>query len=250
MADGIYFETISLIDGSPVIVAIRGADAARKEKDDGANDKTGAMIQSYIMPCDISPGEAARSGADESVCGDCPHRPILARVSEDARCYVNLAYGPRTVWDAVKRGAYRRATLAEACDYVRGLPVRFGSWGDPGAVNPAIWIALAEHASERTGYTHRWRDSGAALRGICMASVDSESERDAAHAAGWATFGVDKTGEWERVKGEARCPSSAEAGKKKVCRTCPIKCNGAGLSVVIMDHAPGGIGRTFGRKAK
>lgn len=248
MADGIYFETTSLIDGSPLLVVLRGAHAARAKRDEGANDKTGAMIQSYIMPRDIAPGEAARTGADESVCGDCPHRPILARVSGNPRCYVNLAHGPRVVFEAVKRGAYRLATLAEACDYVRGLPTRFGSWGDPGAVDPAIWIALAAHASERTGYTHRWRDTGAALKGICMASVDSEDERDAAHAAGWATFGVDEDGSWQRTKGEARCPASAEAGKQVTCRTCPIKCNGAGLSVVIMDHAAGGIGRTFGRR--
>ena len=82
-----------------------------------------------------------------------------------------------------------------------------------------------------------------------MASVDSEAERDEAHTALWATFGVDETGEWDRVKGEARCPASAEAGKQVNCRTCPLKCNGAGLSIVIMDHAPGGVGRKITRKA-
>jgi hypothetical protein len=249
MADGVYFEATSLIDGKPLVIVLRGRDAALAEKDDGANDKTGAMIQSYIMPRDESPTDAARSGADVSVCGDCPHRPILARESGAARCYVNLGHGPRVVYAAYLRGSYTRVNLLGACAYVAGLPTRFGSWGDPGAVDAQIWHALSMHASERTGYTHRWRDTGAALRGIVMASVDSETERDEAHAALWATFGVDDTGEWDRIKGEARCPASAEAGKQVTCRTCPLKCNGAGLSIVIMDHAPGGVGRKAGKKA-
>jgi len=249
MADGVYFETVSLIDSKPIVIVLRGRDAALAEKDENANDKTGAMIQSYIMPRDESPTDAARSGADVSVCGDCPHRPILARETGAARCYVNLGHGPRVVFDAYKRGVYQRVNLLGACAYVAGLPTRFGSWGDPGAVDAQIWHALSMHASERTGYTHRWRDTGAALRGIVMASVDSEAERDEAHAALWATFGVDDSGEWDRVKGEARCPASAEAGKQVTCRTCPLKCNGAGLSIVIMDHAPGGVGRKAARKA-
>ena len=249
MADGVYFEATSLIDGSPVYVVLRGRKAALAERDEGANDKTGAMIQTYIMPRDIAPTEAARTGADAAVCGDCRYRPILARVSGGPRCYVNLVHGPRIVFDAVKRGVYQPVNLLGACAYVADLPTRFGSWGDPGAVDPVIWHALAQTAGERTGYTHRWRDTGAALRGVCMASVDSEAERDEAHAALWATFGVDETGDWDRVKGEARCPASAEAGKQVTCRTCPLKCNGAGLSIVIQDHGPGGIGRKAARKA-
>ncbi len=249
MADGVYFETTSLIDGKSVYVVLRGRKAAQAERDEGANDKTGAMIQVYIMPRDESPNDAARSGADATVCGDCIHRPLLAKISGKPRCYVNLGHGPRVVYDAVLRGAYKPVSLLGACAYVAGLPTRFGSWGDPGAVAAEIWHALALRASERTGYTHRWRDTGAALRGICMASVDSEAERDEAQAALWKTFGVDETGDWQRSKNEARCPASAEAGKQVTCRTCPIKCNGAGLSVVIMDHAPGGVGRKIKRKA-
>lgn len=251
MADGVYFETNSLIDGEPVYVLLRGRDAAIAERDAGANDKTGAMIQTYIMPRDVSPLEAVKTGADASVCGDCPMRPLLAsRVPGSPRCYVNKGHGPRVVWDGIQRGIYQRVNLLGACAYVAGLPTRFGTWGDPGAVDAQIWFALAMHASERTGYTHRWNDTGAALRGLVMASVDSIEERDAAHAALWATFGVDADGTWERARGEARCPASQEAGKQVVCRTCPIKCNGAGLSIVIQDHGPGGIGQKAARAAR
>ena len=257
MADGVYFETNSLIDGEPVYVLLRGRDAAQAARDEGANDKTGAMIQTYIMPRDVSPLDAVRSGADESVCGTCPMRPLLVKAAEAAtpgvklpKCYVNKGHGPRVVWDGIQRGIYQRVNLLGACAYVAGLPTRFGTWGDPGAVDAQIWFALAMHASERTGYTHRWRDTGAALRGLVMASVDSIEERDEAQAALWATFGVDSDGTWERARGEARCPASQEAGKQVKCRECPIKCNGAGLSIVIQDHGPGGIGQKAARAAR
>ena len=71
MADGIFWLANSRIDGKPLVLVLRGADAARKEADSGANAKTGAMIQTYIMRADIEPQEAARIGEDYSVCGDC-----------------------------------------------------------------------------------------------------------------------------------------------------------------------------------
>jgi len=251
MADGIYFESTSLIDGSPVYVILRGRKDAMKSAHGKANAKTGAMIQTYIIPRDVAPGDSAKSGADVSVCGDCPHRPALAKESGAARCYVNLAHGPRIVFDAVKRGAYRPTDLRGAVAYVRGLKLRMGAWGDPGAVDAVIWHALAASASEHTGYTHRWRDTGAALRGICMASVDSIAERDEALALLWATFRVADGREdaRERVKGESQCPASAEAGKRLTCAECPIKCNGATGGRVIIDHGPGGLGRKIARDA-
>ncbi len=40
------------------------------------NRKTGDMIQIYYLPVNIPPTEAVKTGADESVCGDCKLRPI------------------------------------------------------------------------------------------------------------------------------------------------------------------------------
>jgi hypothetical protein len=82
-----------------------------------------------------------------------------------------------------------------------------------------------------------------------MASVDSVSERAEAMALGWATFRVstDRDDARDRVKGEAQCPASAEAGHKVTCASCPLKCNGATGGRVILDHAAGGIGRQIAR---
>ena len=215
MADGIYYETTSEIDGAPLVVIFRGRKAALRELRDGsnrgANSKTGAMVQSYILRADVAPGEAANTGADASVCGDCEHRPALVRGGNGAaRCYVNLAHGPRVCFDAYKRGSYRRVTdLRDIAAYCAGVPVRGGSYGDPGAVHPSLWFAAFSLASERTGYSHRWRDTGRELRGLVMASVDSVAERDEALAAGWATFRVAATREAARarISGEAQCPA-------------------------------------------
>lgn len=259
MADGIFFETTSLIDGAPIVLILRGRDDAIAELDMHANDKTGAMIQSYILRADVPPMEALRNGSDESVCGDCAHRPAVRRAAiaageaPEAPCYVAVFHGPRVCWKAYRRGSYRRATsLLELSAYCKGLPTRFGSYGDPGAIPVYLWAMLAHAASERTGYTHRWRDTGAELRGLCMASVDSVEERSEAWALGWATFRVADSLESaaDRPKGEARCPASAEAGKQVNCRTCPLKCNGVGGGGrVIIDHGLGGLGRKLAKSA-
>ena len=114
-ADGIYWLAHSRIDGKPLVLVLRGANAARAEVDKGANTKTGAMVQSYIMRADVEPQVAARIGEDYSVCGDCVHRPRLVRQGNGAApCYVKLFHGPRVVWDAFRRGAYARAHSVDA----------------------------------------------------------------------------------------------------------------------------------------
>lgn len=254
MADGIYWLTESRIDGKPIVLVLRGAEAARKERDAGANSKTGAMVQSYILRADIEPQEAARIGEDYSVCGDCVHRPHLVKAGNgEAPCYVKLFHGPRVVWEAYRRGAYARAYSVDALRaYCAGLPVRMGTYGDPGALHTATWRALLAGATSRTGYTHRWRDTGAGLRGLAMASVDSIGERDEASALGWGTFRVatDRAEAAQRVRGEAQCPASAEAGQRVTCRTCPLKCDGATGGRVIIDHGAGGEGRRIARELK
>lgn len=221
----VVFEGPSAIDGAPIAVILTGFANA------STNLKTGAMIQSYIVRSDLPPVEAWREGEDASVCGDCPLRSPAAGGS--GGCYVNKGHGPRAVWDAYKRGRYERASVAFAAKAIAdtGRAFRMGTYGDPGAVPQAgaFWRGLlVDMAPEttHTGYTHRWRDTGADLLGICMASVDSIAEMQEARARGWATFRVVGLGVREPMRGEARCPASAEAGKRVTCETCPMPCNG------------------------
>lgn len=217
----IIYEGPSAIDGAPIVVIITGT-AQRS-----TNRKTGGMLQSYIMRSDVEPTAAWSQGLDVSVCGDCVHRSPAS--GGEGTCYVNKGQGPLAVFKAYKRGLYPRITYAVWRTLPASLrPFRMGTYGDPAAVPNAgvFWSAYTLRSEARTGYTHRWRDVGASLRGLCMASVDSESEALEAQALGWATFRVAPYGDHHRLRSEAYCPASEEAGKRVTCETCPLKCNG------------------------
>ncbi len=69
------------------------------------NRKIGDLPQLWILHASMPPADAARSGRDASVCGDCP----LRGDGKHRGGYVDLVRGPRSVWDAWKRGRYRDA---------------------------------------------------------------------------------------------------------------------------------------------
>ena len=64
----LLYDGPSRLDRAPIIVLATGIDTPSK------NQKTGPMVQTYILRKDISPSEAVRSGADYSICGNCIHR--------------------------------------------------------------------------------------------------------------------------------------------------------------------------------
>jgi hypothetical protein len=232
----IVYEGTSAIDGSPIAVIITGL------KVKSTNAKTGGMVQSYIIRTDVAPTDAIRQGLDVAVCGSCPLRSVASGGS--GACYVNVGHGPLAVFNAYKRGRYTRQPVAWAAFDIAdtGRAFRIGTYGDPGAVPNAgaFWRDLTARLAPETGitgYTHRWRDTGAGLKGLCMASVDSPEEYAEAQARGWATFRVARKGDALRFKGEARCPASAEAGKRVTCETCPITCDGT--------LRPGNVGRVI-----
>lgn len=211
------YQGASAIDGAPIVGLLIGL------QQKSTNRKTGGMLQTYIMRADVPPIQAKKTGADVSVCGDCPHR--------GRSCYVNIGHGPRSVYCAWKRGRYPRSGGAELLERIAasGQALRIGTYGDPGAIPGAgsFWRDLASAAPRHTGYSHRWRDCGASLRGIVMASVDTLEQAQQAQSEGWATFRVAPIGERERIKGEAYCPAAIESGKRTTCDACPIPCDGS-----------------------
>lgn len=205
----VIYQGPSLLDGAPIIAVVTSR---------STNAKTGPMLQSWILREDIPPAEAVKSGADYSVCGACVHR--------GGSCYVAIHRAPSSVWKTYQRGRYTFAASPEALTSLGfGHRVRVGSYGDPAAVPARIWEALLSRADGWTGYTHQWR-SALALQPYTMASVDSEAEREEARALGWRTFRVRARGA-ARLKGEAACPASEEAGHKLTCAQC-LACRGAG----------------------
>lgn len=226
----------SRIDGAPVVVIATGLGRASE------NDKTGAMVQTWILRADMHPVEAVQTGADEAICGDCPLRPLNARQAKGAAmCYVNKGFGPASVYRAYLAGSYpvlspaRVKRLAAAA----GRPIRFGAYGDPAAAPLSVWRAL-DGGKRHTGYSHQWRRFRG-FRSLTMASADSLADARTAWRRGWRTFRVISSVD-EVQANEILCPASAEAGKRTSCDKCGL-CDGARAgdrrkSIAIVDHGP------------
>ncbi len=234
----ILYQGPSAIDGKPIVVIATGF--AKQS----SNGKTGNMIQTWIIRQDIAPNAATKTGDDESICGQCIHRPALKKQIEalgekHIRCYVKVWQAPLSVYKAYKRGIYPVAShddVAKLCD---GLMVRFGSYGDPYAAPIALWKAMASKALGWTGYTHQWRKAGIDWAKLVMASADSLADMLEAHGKGYRTFRVTAK-PFENVKGlEAVCPASKEKGARTDCATCRA-CMGMGgkakVSIQIARH--------------
>lgn len=231
----IAYEGPSLIDGKPIVVIVNKLDGSD-------NAKTGAIVQSFIIRADVAPTDALKTGADVSICGECPHRPILARDNGQAPCYVNVGRSVRAVYDAYKRGRYTRADAATIARALAGKVVRLGTYGDPAAAPVTMWAQITRYAAGRRGYTHQWARAdfdAQAWAPLVMASADNVDEAARANLLGMRVFrvsiGVDVQA------GEAMCPASAEAGRRATCAKCTL-CSGTSIQardVVIADHAVG-----------
>ena len=223
------WQGISQIDGVTPIVVIATFGKAGKAS---ANEKTGDMIQTFILRADMEPWEAIQTGQDEAICGVCPHRGKAS--GGTGACYVRVYQAPLSTWRSWDRGN------AEAFDLerFRGRKVRIGSYGDPAAVPVAVWQEIVAVAAATTGYTHQWRKADPAFAAFCMASTDSVAERREARLMGYRTFHVRALGTG-KGKGEIVCPASAEAGKRTVCASC-LQCGGTGNGrtgdITIMAH--------------
>lgn len=240
----------TLSRGRFVVVAVLG---------NSANEKTGAMIQVYILADEGSkPTETIRDGSDAIVCGDCPMRGILAKYRREdvpadlegeggklRACYVNAGQGPRIVFETYRRGGYVEYNASEHDQFFAGRMIRWGSYGEPVLIPLPIVSHLSEIASGWTGYTHQWhRPEFQGYRPFFMASVHAD-QYNAARLLGWRFFHSSNSA--EPIPGTIVCPASAEAGKRLTCSECGI-CNGndrdqfaaPAVSVRLLVH--GGFG--------
>lgn len=232
----IAYEGPSLIDGAPIVVIVNKIISASK------NDKTGAIVQSFIIRSDVAPVEALRTGQDESICGDCEHRPALASKTGKPICYVQVGKSVQSVYHAYKRGRYTRADAATIASALAGKIVRLGTYGDPAAAPVTMWAQITRYAAGRRGYTHQWDRPDFDVQAwspLVMASADTIDQAARANLLGLRVFrvsvGVDQQAS------ETICPASAEGGRKSTCAKC-ILCSGTTIQardVVIADHAAG-----------
>ena len=246
MANGaILWEGPSQIDGQPIMLIATGLKATSR------NAKTGNLVQTWILRSDIKPTDAAKTGADESICGACPHRgEIVDGKNVNRSCYVTLFQAPLNIFNTSKRGKYPREHN-RAADLLAGRNVRLGAYGDPAAVPFHVWEQMLKHAARGTGYTHQWKTCDSRFARYCMASADNMQEAQEAQAMGYRTFRVGTPAE-KVARGEFLCPASKEAGAKINCAAC-LACGGKSspnrASVFIPAHGAKNKFTAFERRA-
>ncbi len=211
----ILYKGPSQIDGKPIVVIATGI------FDKSTNDKTGDMIQTWIMSAVMAPIQAKKYGYDYSVCGECKHKHA-------GSCYVNIAHGPHNSYYAYLNDRYVPFE-AKHLELFKGRKVRLGSYGDPAAVPTEVWESICSAAEGHTGYTHQWNTSfiDPKLKALCMASCDNEVEYNKATALRWRSFRVRTDANQPLLENEFVCPASNESGNKTNCSKCKA-CMGLG----------------------
>jgi len=215
----------SEVDGRPIVAVLTGLQGP------SSNRKTGDVLQLWIFPQGESPSAAVKTGADASVCGQCRHRPSLG-----GSCYVRTSDAPRAVWASWSRGRYPVVDHATLSALVDGALVRLGSWGDPAAMPLSAVLPWIGSAARVVGYTHQWGEPFALpWRALCMASVDSATERIRARAAGWRTFRIRSRGGSVET-GETVCPYEVTGLQCAACMACDGMSRPRARDIVVEVH--------------
>jgi hypothetical protein len=212
----------SSYDGEPIVVIATGFTEA------SSNDKTGKMIQTWILPENTPPHHAFKDGSGQSVCGNCPHAGY-----NNNTCYVIWYQAPLSIWNCYKRGNYQ--DIGNDWHLFDDVILRLGSAGDPAMAPEDVWKQPILRAKNHTGYTHQWRQEWAQhLKGICQASCDGFNDYLEATAHGWRTYLVTPAGTPDPA-GTVHCAASNEKGHKTNCAICHL-CDGTSANVVIHGH--------------
>ena len=195
------------------------------------NDKTGDMLQTWILRQDMHPVEARTTGGDRSFCGDC---------SIKHQCYVDWGKAPSSIWQAFRRDAYvdlrRKPSLIRR--FSEGREVRLGAAGDPAMLPLSAWENLLIRAKGWTGYSHQWREAWAQpMRELVMASVESAADADIARAMGWRTFRV-RTKAQPLLRHEIACANELTGRQCKDCLACDGALKPSAASIAIVVHGP------------
>ena len=171
------------------------------------NDKTGDMIQTWILRRDIDPLVAVNTGSDAPICGSCPLR-------SGQGCYVTVHQAPLQVWRTYQRGGYPALNKRR----IVGREIRLGAYGDPCAVDFEVWHDIVQVVPKWTGYTHQWRTADQRFKDLLMASTHTLAENDVAQSMGWRTFRA-KLKDEPLASNEFYCPSDRGI-QCRDCRAC------------------------------
>lgn len=224
--NGILWQGASKFDGKPIAAILTGSEASGSK-----NKKTGAMQQVYIIRSDINALDAVKTGADRSVCGDCPNRGN--HKGKQRACYVSIFRGPNAVSKKLLRGGHKPGAKINPKQ-----PTRLGAYGDPGLIPIECIRSITANSSGWTGYTQMWKKLPRDYAKYLMASVNSEEDAEIAKGMGYRSFYAVPIGSKTPVC-MLNCPASEEAGHLVQCKNC-LKCNGGtGKDIWIRAHGRG-----------
>jgi hypothetical protein len=211
----ILYQGPSKFNGKPIIVIANGLIT------DSQNEKTGNMVQTYILCADQNPVSANYNFKDDAICGYCKH-------AKHGTCYVTLHEGPYSVYYAYLRGLYPVYNEAEHSELFKDKSVRLGSYGDPAAVGYEIWENILKLTNKFTGYTHAWGNKkiDPRFKNIIMASCDTIKETQKAQSVGWRTFRIRLSKNDVILDNEFICPAGKEnENSEMTCSKC-LNCKG------------------------
>ena len=204
-----------------------------------ANVKTGDMAQVWILNKNINPVKAKATGEDSKVCFDCTHRVHNT-------CYVNVGQAPNSVYKSYKKGNYAPLDLQVLRAMIKWKAVRFGAYGEPVLLPLNIIEFIARHSRGFTGYTHQWKKlQNDDYKDYFMASCDTTEDVVQAHAYGWRTFRVQKTGDTVKATDELDCPNITTGVQCRDCQLCDGATKSQGKSIVVPVHGTIGKINTF-----
>lgn len=215
----IVFEGASELNGEPIVAIITL---------NSVNEKTGNMVQLWILRSDMHPSLAKKTAMDDAICGQCQFRQSLG-----GACYVTIHQAPAAVYRTYSKGNYPEL---EDFSILEGRNIRFGAYGDPAAIPVSVLVTLKRYAKNNTSYTHQWKDNkdNETLKQVSMASVDSLAEAEEASKAGYRWFRV--TNDIKTLRSdEIICPNTTKGINCADCNLCSGTSKNA-KSIVIEAH--------------
>jgi len=226
------WEGASPYNSAPISSIITGTDGSSN------NPKTGPMIQLWIIPKEINPKDAVKTGEDECVCGDCPLRPTTTKTNNFKPCYVGRRawQAPRSVW---QYNIGRKVELEKSWCAMKlsNLPIRIGAYGDGAMMPQEIIQKLVHIADGHTCYTHMWKQKWAQwIKKYSMASVSSVGDAKIAWKKSWRTFRISNQNDC--TDNEIMCPHITHNVQCIKCNLCngKVNKNDKRKSIVIIEH--------------
>ena len=199
----VLYEGPSELDGKPIVVVATF---------NSVNDKTGNMVQTWIIRSDMKPLEIIATKQDGSICGNCPHKQSIG-----GACYVNVGQAPAAVYRSYVKGIYPQFNLSDHRHLFAGRKVRLGAYGDPAAAPFDVMEQVAKLCVSHTGYTHQVAHKG----------FDAIKYQN----LGYKTFRVAMAGD-SLADDELECLADSEGLQ---CIDCGL-CDGSKRNIAITVH--------------